>query len=333
MRGRAPWWTLFERRRAPRTAARDYFRLNKLRRARSAEVVADFAPADGAAAERIWRPFTLAALNAEPARASARLAGAMLRETLGAGGRGAAMMFPTQDFARGFTEPALKHLRKRGVSLRFERDLRAIDFAGDRVSALEFANDRVDLAAEDMLILAVPPDIAAALTPGLRAPTEFSSTVTAHFAISPPVETPRALGVLNGPFHWLFRNPDRISLSVRAADALTDAPRDKLALALWPAAAALTGLSDAMPAWRIIRQKRATFAATPAQDALRPPCETSWRNLFLSARCAERVAGDDRERCALGRGRGAARPRRARLRGVPPRFVSPARGASAHAGR
>ena len=206
----------------------------------------------------------------------------MLRETLGAGGRGARMIFPAQDFARGFTEPALKHLRKRGVSLRFERDLRAIDFEGDRVVALEFENDRVDLAVEDSLILAVPPDVAAALAPGLRAPTEFSSTVTAHFAISPPVETPRALGVVNGPFHWLFRSSDRISLGVRDAGGLMDAPRDKLALAFWPAAAALTGLSDAIPAWRIIRQKRATFVATPAQDALRPTCETPWRNLFLS---------------------------------------------------
>jgi len=37
-----------------------------------------------------------------------------------------------------------------------------------------------------------------------------------------------------------------------------------------------------MPAWRIIRQKRAGFAATPGQDALRPSCETAWRNLFLA---------------------------------------------------
>ncbi|HUO55056.1 MAG TPA: FAD-dependent oxidoreductase, partial [Rhodoblastus sp.] len=29
-------------------------------------------------------------------------------------------------------------------------------------------------------------------------------------------------------------------------------------------------------------EKRATFAATPAQDALRPGAETQWRNLVLA---------------------------------------------------
>jgi hypothetical protein len=90
------------------------------------------------------------------------------------------------------------------------------------------------------------------------------------------------LGVVNGPFAWLFCHPDRISVGVRDARSLLEIPREKIAAEFWRAAAALTGLSDSMPAWRIIRQKRAGFAATPAQDALRPTCQTAWRNLFLA---------------------------------------------------
>ena len=37
-----------------------------------------------------------------------------------------------------------------------------------------------------------------------------------------------------------------------------------------------------MPAWQIVKEKRATFAATPAQDARRPSAKTQWRNLFLA---------------------------------------------------
>ena len=33
---------------------------------------------------------------------------------------------------------------------------------------------------------------------------------------------------------------------------------------------------------RIVKEKRATFAATPAQDARRPACATRWTNLFLA---------------------------------------------------
>ena len=280
--GRLAWWVLLESRRAPRTFAKDYLQIAKLRGAAANARIADIAPSGGPAAERLWRPFTLAALNMEPARASARLAGALLEETFIGGGRGARMMFPVGEFARAFVEPALKHLRKRGVTIRFERNLRALDFADDRVAALDFDHDRVDLAPQDSLILAVPPWAASALVPGLVAPDAFTATVTAHFAAPAPPHAPRVLGVVNGPIPWLFCYPDRISVSVRDAGALLDEPREKLAAEYWRAVAGLTGLSDAMPAWRLIRQKRAAFAATPEQDALRPDCETGWRNLRLA---------------------------------------------------
>ena len=32
----------------------------------------------------------------------------------------------------------------------------------------------------------------------------------------------------------------------------------------------------------MVKEKRATFAATPAQNAKRPPARTRWRNLFLA---------------------------------------------------
>jgi uncharacterized protein with NAD-binding domain and iron-sulfur cluster len=37
-----------------------------------------------------------------------------------------------------------------------------------------------------------------------------------------------------------------------------------------------------MPRWQIVKEKRATFAATPQQEAKRPQSRTQWRNLFLA---------------------------------------------------
>jgi squalene-associated FAD-dependent desaturase len=280
--GRLPWWILSSKRRAPGSAAGDYLRARKLRGAGDRATLAEFLPHDGAAFERLWRPFSLAALNVEPARASARLAAAVLEEAFASGGDAARLLFPETDLGRAFVEPAERHLRKRGVAIRFGRDLRAVDFEGDEVAALEFETDRVDLAPGDALILAVPAWVAPTLVPGLAAPTEFTATLTAHFAISPPPGSPRALGVVNGPFSWMFARPDRIGVSVRDAEAWMNAPREELAAEYWRAVAGLTGLSDDMPPWLITRQKRAAFAATPEQEALRPPCQTSWRNLFLA---------------------------------------------------
>ena len=37
-----------------------------------------------------------------------------------------------------------------------------------------------------------------------------------------------------------------------------------------------------LPPWQIVRERRATFAATPAQDSKRPGAATAWRNLVLA---------------------------------------------------
>jgi uncharacterized protein with NAD-binding domain and iron-sulfur cluster len=37
-----------------------------------------------------------------------------------------------------------------------------------------------------------------------------------------------------------------------------------------------------MPAWQIVRERRATFEATPEQNALRPGASTGFKNLFLA---------------------------------------------------
>jgi uncharacterized protein with NAD-binding domain and iron-sulfur cluster len=44
----------------------------------------------------------------------------------------------------------------------------------------------------------------------------------------------------------------------------------------------VTGLSVSLPPWQIVRERRATFAATPAQDGKRPGGRTQWRNLVLA---------------------------------------------------
>ena len=37
-----------------------------------------------------------------------------------------------------------------------------------------------------------------------------------------------------------------------------------------------------LPPWQIVRERRATFAATPAENAKRPGAATTFGNLFLA---------------------------------------------------
>jgi hypothetical protein len=260
-------------------AIHDFWPATRLARAPLAARLADYAPRFGTAAERVWRPFALAALNADLDRASARLAGAALSASRWGG---AALLAPPRGLTRGLIEPALKTLARRGAAARFERKLIGLAFADGRVAALDFAHDRIDLAPGDAVVLATAPQEATALAPGLVAPQEFAAAVQIHFAAPAAAGAAPILGVANGTIHWLLSAEDSLTAVIRGADALNDRPRDQLAAAAWRDVAALTGQRDAVPAWRVVRRKRAGFAATPEQDALRPDCATPWPNLFLA---------------------------------------------------
>jgi uncharacterized protein with NAD-binding domain and iron-sulfur cluster len=81
---------------------------------------------------------------------------------------------------------------------------------------------------------------------------------------------------------WVFAFSDRLSVTVSGADRLVDRDREELARILWKDVAAVHGLSDALPPWQIVKEKRATFAATPEQDARRPHARTAFANLVLA---------------------------------------------------
>jgi len=71
-------------------------------------------------------------------------------------------------------------------------------------------------------------------------------------------------------------------VTVSGADAIVDRDREELARALWCDVAAAHRLSLELPAWQIVKEKRATFRATPDQAAKRAGTRTRWQNVFLA---------------------------------------------------
>jgi uncharacterized protein with NAD-binding domain and iron-sulfur cluster len=90
------------------------------------------------------------------------------------------------------------------------------------------------------------------------------------------------IGVVNGTIEWIFAFPGRLSVTISAGDRLLDTPREELARTIWAEVASVAALPPALPPWQIVRERRATFAATPAQDRKRPGAPTAWNNLFLA---------------------------------------------------
>jgi squalene-associated FAD-dependent desaturase len=285
--GRIPWWIFDAKRRVPGTTARDYLAFGRLlwppRDAAVGEVIA----CTGTLYDRLLGPLLLAALNTAPSEGSAALAATLLWETIAAGGQACRPLIARDGLGPTLIAPALAWLASRGVTVGFGRRLRAFDIAGERIAALDFGDEKPALGADDRVILAVPPVVATALMPGLDAPDDFRAIVNAHFRIAPPPGTAAIIGVIGGTVEWVFAFADRLSVTISGADRLVDTPREALAKTIWDEVAAVVRLGNAgppaaMPPWQIVRERRATFAALPAQERKRPGAATTYANLWLA---------------------------------------------------
>ncbi len=280
--GRLPWWIFVPSRRVPGTKASDYLGPIGILRAKPGTTIGDAMSCTGPLYERLWHPVLLAALNTEPRISAADLAAPILRETLGAGGRACRPVIATGGLSAAFIDPALAFLRKAGAEIRYGARLREITHEAERATALSFGDIRVALAPEDRVVLAVPSWQAADLMPGTTIPDEHRGILNAHFRIAPPPGMPLLLGLVGSVSEWLFAYPDRLSVTISAGDRLFDTPREDLARRIWAEIVQVTGLAAEMPRWQIVKERRATFAATPAQAAKRPAAKTRFANLVLA---------------------------------------------------
>jgi hydroxysqualene dehydroxylase len=279
--GLFPWWIFDKKRRVPHTRARDYLPLARLMWATNDQPLEQLMSCRGALYERFVAPLFLAALNVAPSQGSSKLAGALVRETLAMGGKACHPLIAPDGIGKALVDRAVDYLRGQGGTLHFEHALHELRFEAGRVSHLDFGADKIALAKDDTVILAIPPYAATVMIPGLQAPTVFSSIVNVHFRIHSPGAS-RMIGVISGIAEWIFVLPGRIAVTVSNAERLLDLPRSEVAQIVWQDVAAVTGLPATIPPWQIVRERRATFAATPEENAKRPGARTRWDNLILA---------------------------------------------------
>jgi len=162
--------------------------------------------------------------------------------------------------------------------------IKRLDYAGEKVVGLASEGAEETWQDGDQVIVAVPPAIAERLVRDLDTPGVDEPIVNAHFATTDPAGTPLAVvAIVGGEAQWVFRRPGLASVTVSAARGMVDEPAEILAPRLWAdVARAFPELGEAMPPYRIIKEKRATIRQSPADEALRPGFATNFTNLWLA---------------------------------------------------
>ena len=280
--GRLPLWVFDRKRRAPGTRALDYISLARVMWPTSDQPLGRIVSCSGPAYDHVMRPFLLAALNIDPSESSSALARAVVRETIARGGSACRPYLAPRGLSAAFVEPAIAYLNCHAGTIRFGHQLRRFVFTADTVTGLELGDRVVEIGSNDAVVLAVPPYVARSIIPQLQAPDEFRAIINAHFRIVPPRGLEPMVGVLNGTAEWIFAFEDRISVTISGADRLLQHSRDEIAKMIWRDVQSVAHVPAELPLWQIVRERRATFAATPSQNAKRPGVRTAWRNLALA---------------------------------------------------
>jgi hydroxysqualene dehydroxylase len=282
-------WLFDEARRVPGSRPWQYLAALRAVVAGSGRTMDQALPPDGPLHERLWRPLAVSALNGPTARVSARLFGAVMRDTLLRGEAACRPLVTPHGLTAAFVDPALRRLVALGADLRLGARVDALRFdderSGGRVVALSVEGATVNLPPGESVILAAPAWVAERLIPGLTAPPPGPAIVNVHYRLDASARLPGGLpflGLIGGQAEWLFAREDVVAVTVSDADALVDQPAEAIAALLWRDVAAALRLDGPIRPYRVVKERRATPDQAPDSVLRRSPARTRWGNLTLA---------------------------------------------------
>jgi squalene-associated FAD-dependent desaturase len=287
-RGRIPWWLFAPSKRVPGTSLAEHASLLRLLRAGPHATVAECFSA-GPLAERLLKPLAIAILNTMPERGSASLLAAVFRDSLMRGGEACIPAFPREGLSESFVDPALAAVTALGADIRLGWRVQSLERDGDRVVRLAGPNGGAPVAAGEHIVLAVPAPVAATLLPGTPTPATFESIINLHFRTDigtgvASIAGARFVGLVGSLAEWIFLKDGVISVTISAANRFDGLDPDAITASIWQDVKAALALpqDEPMPPARLVREKRATFEATPETEARRAPPKTSVANVTLA---------------------------------------------------
>jgi squalene-associated FAD-dependent desaturase len=238
--------------------------------------------------KQLWEPLCLATLNTPISGASTHLLATVLRDSLGKTQSDADLLIPAKSLGQLFVAPAIEFINAHGGKINTSSRVQELVIEANQIRGVRM-NDGSRLYA-DQVILAIPAHQTHRLLKDDIAyphPTELP-IVTVYLQYERHYRLPALMLGLSGTLsQWVFdrssQDPGLISVVISGPgehEAMTNeqliqhVERDlHKVLSNIP-----TSATDAF----VIREKRATFAATPLVHASRPSHKTQIDGLFLA---------------------------------------------------
>ena len=250
---------------------------------------------DPVVARQLWHPLCLAALNTPPEQASTRIFMRVLRDAFFSRRHASDMLLPITDLGTCIPEPARDHIESNGGSVQLGKRVLGIHLNEGRVRGVRL--EHAALYADDV-ILATPPEATAGIlgTDTVFAPLRDQLShlhslpiCTLYLRYPEAVSLPQDfIGLLGTATQWLF-DRGRLTGERGLIAAVISGPGAHMrASAEALTAQVLEEIGRHFPAWpqplatKLIRERRATFAACTGVDEHRPGAATGLDGLWLA---------------------------------------------------
>ena len=238
--------------------------------------------------DQLWEPLTLAMLNTPINEASSQVFADVLNASLFADESAAELLIPTKPLSDVFPNPAGKYIEDNGGDIQLNNRIKSLIIADGLVKGIIDQHDQQHFA--DNVVLALPPSALNKLLPleaQLKNIDEYP-ICTVYLQYTSSLTAPHSITGLSGTIsQWLFdrsfQKPGLMAVVISGPGEHTQLSKQALIEAV------SNELNELLPNWPekaegalVIREKRATFAATPESQKQRPTCQTNIKGLWLA---------------------------------------------------
>ncbi len=252
------------------------------------------------AVDRFWRPIMVSACNEDLDRISCVHAFKIFRDGFLVHSQAYQMGLPSVSLGDLYSEPAIAYLEQRGARVRMREHIDRINVRGACVESLSLVDGSTVEA--DYYVSAVPFDLLLKMMPAEAAELpyfgnlrnlEFSPITGVHLWFDRILDVPPAVALLDREMQWIFNKTENygldgagtyLGLVVSSAKRLADTPKEEIvAEALAEVRSCVPSASDAkLVKWKVIKERKATFAPMPGADRWRPSQKSPVANLFVA---------------------------------------------------
>jgi len=242
----------------------------------------------------LWNPLCIAAMNTHPDIASARVFQRVLKDAFMRRRADSDILLPRYDLGRVLPQPAMDWFASKGVNVITGRRVKIIETDNNQVTGVSLDNMTI---ATNQVVIATGPSACASLIESI------DSLQPVHKAISQlkyePIATvflkykkavllnPTMLGLADNVTQWIFdrritSHPKMVAAVISADGEHARMSKDELTQIVINDIQAQTPLRDEPVDSMVIREKRATFSATPEAETLRPDNKTDLAGCWLA---------------------------------------------------